>query len=187
MCADGRATIGVPFEFPSVCPAINAATLHPRAIALCRQLLDVGPGELRLTMSQLLTRTGPPADAEAGPEDLYSNAFGQRIHADNSNATLLAPPPFSQPEVVQCLLYLNDEEECGGPTAVVPRTGPDDEAYVYDDRRVSPGGAPPFIWTNDQGQTEAHYRAHHPEIAAFRQRLYEREMHVSPEWPQPKP
>ena len=58
---------------------------------------------------------------------------------------------------------------------------------MYDDRRVSPGGAPPFIWTNDQGQTEAHYRAHHPEIAAFRQRLYEREMHVSSLWPNLSP
>ena len=58
---------------------------------------------------------------------------------------------------------------------------------MYDDRRVSPGGAPPFVWTNDQGQTEAHYRAHHPEIATFRQRLYEREMHVSSLWPNLSP
>ena len=82
MCADGRATIGVPFEFPSVCPAINAATLHPRAIALCRQLLDVGPGELRLTMSQVAREAALKIAPQAKIRAFHDNVKSEKFNVD---------------------------------------------------------------------------------------------------------
>lgn len=155
-----RASIGAPLEFPSVCPAINAITLHPRIIAACRQLLDHEPSDIssvRLLQSQLLTRTGPPLDERSKPSDLFTNSYGQRIHPDYPNNSLLVhspphlsldlathfpvireetpssgqvPPSFNTPpEAVQALLYLSNVQDVGGTTAVVPCAGEDDEAY----------------------------------------------------------
>jgi hypothetical protein len=173
-----------PMEFPSVCPSINHITLHRRVASACRQLLGHAQdavGSLRLLQSQLLSRTGPDLGVVGScPDDMFSNIFGQRIHADYPNNTLLAPPAFgSTPEAVQILLYLSDVEEVGGSTAVVGCQGIGDEAYhpSRGEELVRAGqlGIPPHIWTNDREQTEALVRETHPELAAFRERLYARE------------
>ena len=163
---------------------MNSITLHPRVMQVCRQLLDHGDiGSLRLIQSQLLSRTGPPIGEQSTPDDLFTNIYGQRIHSDFPNNTILAPPAFaSTPEAVQILLYLSDVEEVGGTTAVVPCDGPGDEAYYPPTGANEAGlvrtgqlGIPPHIWTNDRDQTEARVRAVDPDMAAFRQRLYARE------------
>jgi ectoine hydroxylase-related dioxygenase (phytanoyl-CoA dioxygenase family) len=184
----GKSDDGQAFEFPSSpCPSLNTLTLHPRVIRASRQLLGL-PGDdeltsLRLTLSKLLTRVGPAATAQSGPEDLFINIYGQRMHTDFPDFTLLAPPPFSEaPEMVQCLLYFDEVEEMGGTTAVVPCEGLDDPAYAA----PGPGqpfpvaGAPPFPWTNDRQGTERRFAEaeDHPEIVAFRERLYAREVRV---------
>ena len=171
-----RASIGVPLEFPSVCPAINTITLHPRIIVACRQLLGHDPSDissLRLLQSQLLTRTGPPLAANSTSNDLFTNTYGQRIHPDYPNNTLLVPPAFNTaPEAVQVLLYLSDVHDVGGTTAVVPCEGLDDEAYFSStDPLAGQLGNPPHIWTNDRRLTEKLCSESDPQRAAFRKRL----------------
>ena len=76
------------------------------------------------------------------------------------------------------LVYLSDVDECGGPTAVVPRDGKHDPAYQYDERLFHPGIGP-HPWVNDAEAAEAYFETEHPETYEFRkEQLYRREVRV---------
>jgi hypothetical protein len=150
--AAARGAISAPLEFPSVCGALNQVTLHERISTAVGQLLGTAldkPGELRLFCSQLLTRTGPPAGESSTPADLFTNGYGQRVHQDYPNNMMLAPPPWGRPEAVQCLLYLSEQRDAGGTTALIPRTAVaergKDEAYAPDAAAAQLGGGKPFM------------------------------------------
>ena len=83
--------------------------------------------------------------------DTFNNS-DQRIHCDFPNHTLVCPPPWDEPEAVEMIIYLNDVEQCGGPTAVVPRTGPDDPAYVYPMTNMPGFGG--LQWRNNREKAE---------------------------------
>lgn len=80
------------------------------------------------------------------------------------------------------IIYLNNESECGGATAVIPRQGPEDPAYNIGPISKMPGfGSLP--WINDRNQAESYLESHAPDIAQFRQEhLYPRERKVAYEF-----
>ena len=131
-------------------------------------MLDVDQLDLRLTQSDLWPKYGREPSGEA-----RDNA-DQRIHCDYPNHTLTHPPRWDEPEAVELVIYLDWVEECGGPTAVVPRTGPDDPAYPWPIMAMP--GVEGLDYVNDQASAEAYLETHAPEKAAFREEhLYARE------------
>jgi hypothetical protein len=159
-------------QFPATNDAFNEITLHHRLLAAVAQLLDVGVRELRLTQSDLWPKYG----REKPSKSRYDND-DQRIHCDYPNHTLLHPPRWNDPEAVEIILYLSDVDECGGPTAVVARTGSDDPAYRYP--IVDTPGVGALEWMNDRSSAEAYLQENAPETASFRQdNLYPREVYT---------
>lgn len=160
------------FVFPSECAAFNALTLHPRLLAAVAQLLAVSVREVRLTQSDLWVKHGRlrPTDDPLDNDD-------QRIHVDYPNHTLVHPPAWDAPEAVEVIVYADAVEDCAGPTHVVLRDGPDDEAYRHP--IVATPGVGAHEWINARGAAEARLAAVDPEAAALRARLYAREVPVA--------
>lgn len=159
-------------QFPAACDALNAITLHPHVLGAAAELLGVDVRELRLTQSDLWPKYGRK-DRSGGERDNDD----QRMHVDYPNHTLLHPPRWPEPEAVEMILYLSDIEQCGGATALVPRTGEHDPAYRYPIADTPGVGALP--WVNDRESAEAHLREHAPEVARFRaEQLYPREVYA---------
>ena len=155
--------------FPSERQAVNQLTLHPRLLTAIAQLLDAPVRDLRLTQSDLWPKYG-----REGKRRELDNA-DQRIHVDYPNHTLTHPPPWDSPEAVELILYLDEEQHCGGATALVPRTGSDDPAYQWPIMNTPGVGSLP--WINDRESTERHLRESSPEVAKFRaEHLYAREV-----------
>ena len=159
------------FVFPST-PAFNAVTIHPPLLRAVAQLLGLPVTELRLTQSDLWPKYGRS-------ENLHGkfDSRDQRIHVDYPNHTLVHPAPWSRPEAVELILYLSEFEECGGPTAVVPREGPDDPAYPWP--IVATPGVGGLSYVNDRDSAEAYIAAERPEFSALREQLYARERYVA--------
>jgi hypothetical protein len=162
---------GGAFVFPSDCTELNEITLHPRLLAAVAQLLGCPVRDLRLSQSDLWAKHGR-AKRE---DDPYDNT-DQRMHVDYPNHTLLHPPAWDQPDAVEMIIYADTVEECGGATAVVLREGPDDPAYPWP--IVANPGVGPYEWVNDRGRAEESVASVSPEVAAWRQQLYEREQRV---------
>ncbi len=166
----GSAAVG-PVVFPSRIDAFNQVTLAPQLLATVAQLLGVAVGGLRLTQSDLWPKYG-----RTGRSGGQRDNQDQRIHVDYPNHSLVHPAPWDRPEAVEAILYLSDHAECGGSTAVVPRSGPDDPAYPWP-ITASPGiGA--LRWINDKASAEEALATEHPEIARWRTQLYERERYT---------
>ena len=115
--------------FPFDTPALNTVTLHPRILTAVAQLLDVAVDELRLTQGALDGKWGvvlPPALAPPAPTSYsWGTAVGdQPMHCDYGNNTLLSPArspsQWGPPDDVQVILYYDDCNDAGGPTAFVP-------------------------------------------------------------------
>jgi hypothetical protein len=158
--------------FPAASEAVNALTLHPRLLGAVGELLGEDTIRLRLSQSDLWPKYG--RSRRSGQE---RDNDDQRIHVDYPNHTLTHPPPWDAPEAVEILVYLSDVEGCGGATAVVPRTGPDDPAYAWP--IVDTPGVGDFPWINDRESAEAWLRKEAPEVARFRaEHLYPRELRV---------
>ncbi|MEM7080994.1 MAG: hypothetical protein AAF513_20440 [Pseudomonadota bacterium] len=156
------------FVFPSPESACNEITLHPDLLQAIADLLDVTPGGLRLTQSDLWPKYGREPGSNA-----YDNA-DQRIHCDFPNHTLTHPPPWEQPEAVELIIYLSDFAEAEGGTAVVPREGPDDPAYRWPITHTP--GVGDLRYVNDKAHAEAYLAEQAPETASFRaENLYPRE------------
>ncbi len=161
---------GSGFVFPAD-PAFNAVTLHEHLLRAIADLLGIRVSDIRLTQADLWPKYH--REVATGQNDNSD----QRIHVDYPNHTLVHPAPWHRPEAVELILYLDDVDETGGGTAVVPRTGDDDPAYSWP-IVASPGiGDLPYI--NDRKTAEAHLEKVDPAAAAFRRQLYARERKVA--------
>lgn len=159
-------------QFPTESDVVNALTLHPRLLSAVGQLLGVPVERVRLTQSDLWPKRAPVRPSRH-PRDNRD----QRIHVDYPNHTLLHPPRWDAPEAVELILYLSDVDECGGPTAVVPREGSDDPAYPWP--IVKTPGVGRLAWVNDREQAEEYLAREAPEVARWRaEHLYPRERRV---------
>jgi len=166
------------FVFPSGSSAFNRATLHPTLLRAVAELLGTKVSDLRLTQSDLWPKYGP-ADTEVAQDkesrDAYDNQ-DQRIHVDYPNHMLAHPTPWHRPEAVEAILYLSDFEECGGPTAIVPREGDNDPCYPWP--IIDTPGVGDLDYVNDRQSAEDYMVAKRPESAEFRAALYARERYV---------
>jgi hypothetical protein len=160
--------------FPTINPATDGLALHPRLLGAVAQVLGRTPGDLRLTQCDLWPKYGRSADTD--PVDRYDND-DQRIHVDYPNHMLAHPTPWDRPSAVELIVYLSDHDDSGGSTAVVPRLGDDDPLYPWP--IVGSPGIGELPWINDRARAEAHLADVDPELAAFRQALYEREVHTT--------
>ncbi len=163
--------------FPSHIGAFNKITLHPQLLQAIATLLDVPVTDLRLTQSDLWPKYSRAVDAGAAqvPRD-YKDNSDQRIHVDYPNHTITHPTPWSRPEAVELILYLNSVQETGGGTAVVPRQGTDDPAYPWP--IVDSPGIGELQYVNDRAAAEDYFADQRPHRAAFRHMLYERERYT---------
>jgi hypothetical protein len=152
-------------------PEFNRVTLHPRLLTALGQLLDVDPGELRLTQSDLWPKYGR-TERSGGRYDNQD----QRIHVDYPNHMLVHPPPWDSPAAVELILYLSDEADSGGSTGFVPREGPDDPAYRWP--IIDSPGIGDLRWINDRDAAEAYLAEVRPEVAPWRDELYQREQTI---------
>ena len=170
--ADGTADFGSDLVFPSTLEALNELTLHPRLLASVAALLGTEITALRLSQSDLWPKYGR-REKTAGALD----NMDQRIHVDYPNHTLAHPTEWHRPEAVEMIVYLSDVAECGGPTAVVPRRGPEDPAYRWP--IVDSPGIGELDYVNDRAQAEAYFADQRPELADWRAGLYERERYTA--------
>ena len=157
--------------FPSQVAALNDVTLHENLLAAISQLLGVPVSELRISQSDLWPKYG--RYDKTGIQDNSD----QRIHVDYPNHTLAHPAPWSRPEAVELILYLSDFEDTGGATAVVPRNDEDDPAYRWP--IVDSPGIGDLRYINDKATAEVYFAQQRPELAEWRQMLYEREKHTA--------
>ena len=166
-----RNDFGDGMTFPDESDEFNDLSLHLRLLEASAQLLEVSVHDLRLTQSDLWPKYGRPS----GDRGRFDNQ-DQRIHVDYPNHTLTHPASWSQPEAVEVIIYLCDQTDVGGATAIVPRKGPLDEAYMPP--MVNTPGVGDVPWINDRLQAEEWFVQHRPDVAAFRATLYEREVYT---------
>lgn len=165
---------GSAVNFPSRLAGFNELTLHPRLLSAVSQLLACDMTGVRLSQSDLWPKYGrTSADGHYDNQD-------QRIHVDYPNHTLAHPSPWDRPEAVEMIVYLSDVQECGGSTALVPRSGRDDPAYRWP--IVDTPGVGDLRYINDRSAAEEYFAGERPQLAEWRQSLYERERwtHYSP-------
>ena len=162
---------GSKLSFPSPLAGFNELTLEPGLLAAVAQLLSVPVCQLRLTQSTAWPKYGRKR-REGGRNDNQD----QRIHVDYPNHTLVHPPEWSRPEAVEIIVYLGDVETAGGPTAVVPRAGPEDPLYQWP--IVDTPGVGELDYVNDKAAAEAYLAVQRPEIASWRAQLYRSERYV---------
>jgi len=159
------------FTFPSQVPAFNALTLDETLLDAVAQLLDTNAEDLRLTQSDLWPKYG--RDKRTGIQDNSD----QRIHVDYPNHTIAHPAPWRRPEAVEMIVYLSDEAETGGATAVVPRQGENDPAYRWP--IVDSPGIGDLRYINDRRAAEDYFADNRPELAEWRKMLYSREQRAA--------
>ncbi|MEM7274660.1 MAG: hypothetical protein AAF547_16360 [Actinomycetota bacterium] len=169
--ANAIADFGSAIVFPSEVTALNRVALHRRLLRAMGQLLGRPIADLRLSQADLWPKYGR-VERTAGSLDNQD----QRIHVDYPNHTLAHPAPWDRPEAVEAILYLADHADCGGSTAVVPRTGPDDPAYRWP--IVDTPGVGQLRYVNDRRAAEAYLAEVRPELAPWRAELYRRERHT---------
>ena len=156
------------FVFPSESAPCNDITLHEALLGAVANLLNVDVMDIRLTQSDLWPKYGrDQTDSDYDNND-------QRIHVDYPNHTLVHPPPWHKPEAVEVIIFLNDFEESGGPTAVVPRQGDNDPLYPWP--IVSTPGVSGMRYVNNRHMAEQYLADEFPDVAEFRDQLYEREV-----------
>ena len=157
------------FVFPSNYSSANDVSLYPKLLRAVADLLGVELKDVRLTQSDLWPKYGGN-----NFEDLSENR-DQRIHCDYPNHTLTHPPAWDSPEAVEIIIYLSDQGECHGSTAVVPRLGSDDPAYRWP--IIGTPGVAGLNYVDDKEKAERYIREVDPEIADFREKeLYSREI-----------
>ncbi|MBT7885387.1 MAG: hypothetical protein HN579_02385, partial [Gammaproteobacteria bacterium] len=157
--------------FPSPHTIFNEITLDAVLLQAVADLLGTEVAQLRITQSDLWPKYGrPERQSERDNRD-------QRMHVDYPNHSLVHPPRWETPEAVELILYYSDAADCGGETAVVPRTGPQDPAYRWP--IIDAPGIGDLRFINDRVAAETYLSAVAPEVAEFRAALYEREARVA--------
>ena len=169
--ASQTADFGSDLVFPSNISELNSLTLHPRLLGAVASLLGRPVADIRLSQSDLWPKYGRE-EKSAGALD----NMDQRIHVDYPNHTMAHPTEWHRPEAVEMIVYLSDVDECGGPTAVVPRQDPDDPAYRWP--IVDSPGIADLDYVNDKERAEAYFAAERPALADWRAMLYQRERYV---------
>ena len=139
---------GSGMTFPDQDAGFNRLSLHPHLLEASSRLLEVPISELRLSQSDLWPKYG----RVPGDRGDFDNQ-DQRMHLDYPNHTLTHPAAWNKPEAVEIIVYLCDETEVGGATAVVPRQGSDDTAYSSP--MVNTPGVSDIPWINDRTRAEA--------------------------------
>ena len=163
---------GSDLVFPSNIAELNTLTLHPRLLGAVSSLLGKSVADLRLSQSDLWPKYGR-SEKSAGALD----NMDQRIHVDYPNHTLVHPTEWHRPEAVEMIVYLSDVDDCGGPTAVVPRESAEDPAYRWP--IVDSPGIADLDYLNDRARAEAYFAAERPALADWRAMLYERERYAA--------
>jgi len=168
--AKSMTDFGGGLSFPSTFDSVNEIPLHPNLLRAVGRLLHAEPCDIRLTQAEVWPKYGYSSTHPESNSD-------QRMHCDYPNHTLLVPPPWDTPEVVEMIIYLNDVEECDGATAVVPREGASDPAYQYPCCAMPGFGA--LEWKNNRAAAEEYLRSAAPDAALFREaNLYPREQYA---------
>ena len=196
--ADFGATNG-DMVFPSLDSqnaALNMIPLDQNLILAAAELLGEPAVNMRVVQSEMWSKVGieaPTTGPTVSPElatTTYDNSLNrdQRIHIDGFNHYLTFPSAWSRPEAVAAIVYYDDEEECGGSTAFVPRIGSveecTDECYHPQSAEdvhpylLNPGGRGDLPWINDRTKAESWLARHKPDVARFREKLYAREEYV---------
>jgi hypothetical protein len=159
-------------DFP--CPnsnSFNQIIVHHRLLKAVSQLLKVPIDDLRLTQGELWPKYGREQSGNA------DDNTDQRMHCDYPNHTLAHPAEWDNVEAVEMILYLNNVEDCGGATAVVPRDGADDPAYQWPISQMPGFGS--LVWHNDRTMAERYMEDAAPGAAEFRAKnLYPREVYA---------
>jgi ectoine hydroxylase-related dioxygenase (phytanoyl-CoA dioxygenase family) len=169
--AAGISDFGSNLHFPSTLAALNELTLHPRLLTAVATLLGVEVSGLRLSQSDLWPKYGRLEKSAGGLDNM-----DQRIHVDYPNHTLAHPTEWCRPEAVEMIVYLADVDRCGGPTAVVPRSGDTDPAYRWP--IVDTPGVAELDYVNDRESAERYFARERPALTGWRSMLYERERYV---------
>ena len=159
-------------NFPARINVFNQITLHPQLLQVVSDLLGVAVETLRLSQSDLWPKYGRKAN-QPRSAGLQDNA-DQRIHVDYPHHSLVHPPPWHRPEAVEMILYLSDAEDELGGTAVVPRSGANDPAYRWP--IIDSPGIGDLRYINNREAAETYFASQRPDLADFRQLLYEREV-----------
>ena len=154
--AQGVSDFGSGLCFPSPLAALNDLTLDARLLSSVSALLQTPVESLRLSQSELWPKYGR-TEKSAGPLD----NMDQRIHVDYPNHSLVHPTEWTRPEAVEMIVYLTDVENCGGPTAVVPREGEADPAYRWP--IVDSPGIGDLDYVNDRVTAETYFSEQRPE------------------------
>ena len=155
-------------NFPSQIQALNRITLEESLLHAVSDLLGVEVCETRLTQSDVWAKYGRETQ-----KSIQDNA-DQRIHIDYPNHTIAHPTPWHRPEAVEMIVYLSDAESGMGGTAVVPRQGKDDPAYRWP--IIDSPGIGDLRYINNKAAAEDYFAEQRPELAAWRQSLYAREV-----------
>ena len=156
--------------FPSDISEHNLMTLDQTLLQTVAQLLACSVDDIRLTQSDVWAKYG----RDESDED-FDNS-DQRMHVDYPNHTLVHPPRWDRPEAVEAIVYLDNIEDCSGPTAVVERLGPQDPAYRWP--IIDTPGVADLDYVNDRGRAEDYFSAKRPALSNWRKSLYEREAYV---------
>jgi len=150
--------------FPSKIDSINKIATNKILIAMAGQLLNTAPRLIQMVAW---------AKKCSNTHDSLSND-DQRMHMDYGNNSFVHPPPFNNPNVASCILYLSNTEETGGGTAIVPRRGPSDKWYTSPYVSMPGQAGYEFINNKQDAETMMLYEG------CDRSELYERE--ITPEY-----
>jgi hypothetical protein len=154
-------------NFPSQVKPLNQVTLDESLLQAVAEFLGESVADIRLSQSDVWAKYG-----HGEKKGIQDNA-DQRIHIDYPNHTIAHPTPWHKPEAVEMIIYLSDAEDNHGGTAVVPRQGIDDPAYRWP--IIDSPGIGDLRYINDKDAAETYFAAQRPELASWRQALYDRE------------
>jgi hypothetical protein len=158
-------------DFPSSeSSSFNDIILHERLLKAISQLLEVNIADIRLNQGELWAKYGYERSG------VVADNTDQRMHCDYTGHTLVHPAEWDNVEGVEIIVYLDNVEDCGGATAVVPREGSDDPAYEWPLCQMP--GVGPMLWHNDKTLAEKYLAEVAPDVAVFREKyLYPREVY----------
>ena len=178
-------------EFPCG-EIIDQVTVDENLIGFVRKLLATD--QITLIQSDAWSKAGKEltSETDAAPTEdskdskaLMSGAYSeqkgaklnnqdQRVHMDYGNNTFLHPSDWKSPETVAAIVYFHDTSKSGGGTAVAPRKGDNDE--LYKPPFINMPGYGQFKFINNKTAAEEYFRESYPDVAEYRQKLYDREI-----------